>query len=472
MFNRLKLIHQVIILVALPLVFELSFMGILSVMMSDLEADLNKEARAKEAVSLLTELIQGTVGLQIAMFESTMLRDESAQQKYAARAREIQDRSAYLEKLVAGDATASKIIREARRHIKKLVDLVPELTSALDPEGDFIYAQFVRDRDFWLEMLYSTRQNQRCIQQLIDYYRKTIDEIRPREVNARKNIRNYILAAAFLNMALAFGLANYFSTVVLRRIEILMKNVNRFATGEELIKPPPGNDEIAELDREFRTMAEARRRAERIRSDMVAMVSHDLRTPLSGISGYVTLLAEGTYGTLESKQLSIVSRMDSEISRLLQLANDLLDIEKIESGALELDLQESSLDEIVAASLNAVKGISEIKGVPLTSEFQARTSITCDPDRVVQVLVNLLSNAIKFTKKNTGVTLKAFSSLGGQRFEVIDHGRGIPSSSQAFVFDRFYQLEQDSATMSTGSGLGLTICKAIVEAHGGIIGVI
>ncbi len=470
--RRSKLLHQAMLLVAIPLIFEIGFVALLSHMVAGLESTVVKEANAKDAVAVLTGFMRKTVALQILMVESRLIGDAEYDAGLAKMTAAIKQDSLALKTVVKSDRQASVICTNLLKHVDRLVRLLPQLKEAVNvEEGNYFFAQFLRDKDFWTEVLFNTKKVEEYAQELIDYYSRTIDETRPLEARSRQELKQAILIMLMFNVVIAIGLAANFSRTSAKRLAILMNNVKRFGRGEREFDKLDGEDEIAELDMSFQSMADARYRAEQARRDMVAMVSHDLRTPLCGCLGYLTLTTEGVYGQLPQQLLSVLTKMECELERMMRLTNDLLDIEKIESGALVLEQTESELSDIVDPSMIAVRGIAELKEVAVMSEFDPYLLVRCDQNRIIQVLVNLLSNSVKFSPSGKCVKLVVSQNSAETRFEVHDEGPGIPAEKQAEAFERFKQLDQKEITRKAGSGLGLTICKAIIDAHGGTIGV-
>jgi PAS domain S-box-containing protein len=218
-----------------------------------------------------------------------------------------------------------------------------------------------------------------------------------------------------------------------------------------------------------------RKQVDRMKRDFVAMVSHDLRTPLTSIQMVLSLLEAEAYGQISDSGHENLEAAEGNVNRLIALVNGLLDLEKMESGKLILQRESHRVSEVIAPSLQAVKGFAEQQGVKLSaSRSDADFDIFVDRDRLVQVVINLISNAIKFSPKGGLVTLSV-ERHGGEKnwvkFAVTDQGRGVPDHLREVIFDRFKQVEADDAKVKGGSGLGLAICKAIVERHGGIIGV-
>jgi PAS domain S-box-containing protein len=213
-----------------------------------------------------------------------------------------------------------------------------------------------------------------------------------------------------------------------------------------------------------------RKEVEQMKQDFVAMVSHELRTPLTSLQATLTFLLEGLYGQLSESGQKRVKGAESGIARLINLINDLLDIEKMEAGKLSMKFADVNLAEVIERSVEAVQGFAEQQQVTLGIEKQD-VQVRADADRMVQVLVNLLSNAIKFSEDGGRVEIKISDHNESLEVQVIDHGVGIPEGYERTIFDKYGQAHAPAGKRRRGTGLGLPICKAIVEQHGGTIGV-
>lgn len=212
------------------------------------------------------------------------------------------------------------------------------------------------------------------------------------------------------------------------------------------------------------------KKVQRIKAEFLAMVSHDLRSPLTSITGIFELLSRGLFGELTSKALDKVSIAKRNVSRLLALVNDLLDMEKLEAGQLQLQIQSAETSELLEQCLQEVEGLAQARNVRLElSACQAEISL--DSDRMVQVIINLLSNAIKFSPEHGVVTLGACIQGDQLVISVSDQGRGVPEKFRQSIFERFKQVDVADGKRKSGTGLGLPICKQLVELHGGQIGV-
>ncbi len=161
---------------------------------------------------------------------------------------------------------------------------------------------------------------------------------------------------------------------------------------------------------------------------------------------------------------------ERNVVRLVRLINDILDLERYDSGRIEMHFETVALDSVFARSLEAVRSFADQEGVAIEIS-PATAQVWGDGERLVQVLVNLLSNAVKFSPRGSVVCLEARQGNGWSQVSVRDEGRGIPPSFRSVIFERFRQVEASDARQKGGSGLGLAICKAIIEQHGGSIGV-
>jgi CheY-like chemotaxis protein len=209
---------------------------------------------------------------------------------------------------------------------------------------------------------------------------------------------------------------------------------------------------------------------EKLKQEFVSTVSHELRTPLASIRGSLSLLAGGVLGDLSDEAREMVTLAERNCVRLIALVNDILDLERLEHGRLQLEIAEVDIGEVVERASEAVREFAKERQVALVSVPTTMT-VQGDASRLVQVLVNLLSNAVKFSPPGSSVRVDAREHAGRARVEVIDHGRGVPASHRAAIFERFRQVESSDAREKGGTGLGLAICRVIVEQHGGEIGV-
>ncbi|QRN94898.1 response regulator [Archangium violaceum] len=216
-----------------------------------------------------------------------------------------------------------------------------------------------------------------------------------------------------------------------------------------------------------------RKEVERLKNEFVSTVSHELRTPLTSIRGSLGLLEGGVLGELPSQAQDMVRIARTNTERLIRLINDILDLEKMESGKLELKLQPVEVSEVLEATFSGVQAMADTARVNLCAEAAGAGTVRADRDRLIQVLTNLVSNAIKFSPADSRVEVRAARDARGLvRFSVVDQGPGIPPDKRARLFGKFQQLDSSDTRSKGGTGLGLAISQAIVEQHGGRIEVL
>ena len=209
---------------------------------------------------------------------------------------------------------------------------------------------------------------------------------------------------------------------------------------------------------------------ERLKIGFLSTVSHELRTPLTSIRGSLGLLASGAVGELPTEVVEVVAVAERNAVRLMVLINDILDLERLETGTIELQFAQLPVEAILRRAMESLATFGQQHGVTVEAP-EACCTIWGDADRIVQVLVNLLSNAVKFSPPGGVVTISVEPLEGWVEFRVTDHGRGVPVDYRRAIFERFRQVETSDAREKGGTGLGLAICKSIVEQHGGTIGV-
>jgi PAS domain S-box-containing protein len=209
---------------------------------------------------------------------------------------------------------------------------------------------------------------------------------------------------------------------------------------------------------------------QQMRRDFVSIVSHELRSPLTSIKGFLSLLIEGVYGDVSVKLIDRAKRADFNTGRLVRLVNELLLIEKMDSGVMAVDKTSVFFSIIVQQAVESLKELAESNGVKVEFE-NIEVELLADPDRLTQVLINLISNAIKYSESGQTVSIQRVDCQDWLEVRIIDQGRGIPAFAQARIFERFQQVETDDSKRKGGTGLGLAICKSIIEQHGGSIGV-
>lgn len=581
-----KLSHKGLILVAVPLVFELVFVVWLAYLLDQTEQEVRREAHSRTVLTTTQQLVKNLYVLSTAAKSKALIASDADTNLYKKNLEEIPGNIEKLRDLVKDRPAQREIVVRVEAGATRAFNMIQDLRSKLkDRSVSFIELKDdVSDIKDKLQPLVTDVA--RDLVAMMDEERQIEQQSPEKQGRIRSQAKMLLVAGVLFNILIAIWLAMYFNRGTAQRLGVLVDNTGRLARREPLNPPLSGTDEIAHLDRVFNEMAAAlaaaarkeraivnnavdvicsiyatgkftavnpastrllgydpgeligtnlidmvvgedvpktlqavelamnggthafenrivkkdgnivdvlwsvhwaaeenslfcvahditeRKQIERMKREFVAMVSHDLRTPLTSIQGFLSLVAVGVYGQLNESGQENCTIAEGNISRLIALINDLLDIEKMESGKLELTISGVTVLCIFERTIQAVGGFADQQGVKIEADDN-EVELEADGDRLVQVLINLVSNAVKFSPKGSTVTMsaKSFDQGQGIEFRVTDRGRGIPESFRETIFDRFQQVEAADAKKKGGSGLGLAICKAIVERHGGTIGV-
>ncbi|MBL8083370.1 MAG: PAS domain S-box protein [Candidatus Obscuribacter sp.] len=577
--------RKITLLVALPLVFELVFVGTLAVMLHQVSEEREKENYARD----LTSHVNSALTSLLDRFSSCILYHVSDSQLFRkrfehSRAR-INAEISYLRRAVANPEHVAEraMVSRVETLLTQCIEHLQTAQGQLETGNKMLAARQWILADRTISELFV------AIDDIVVAQQGQLEKRRAAQKAYMDGLEALLVAGVIFNIALAFGLAYYFNRGTTARLKTVSENSLRLALDQPLAPPVTGDDEIAVLDKSFRQMAFAlaesrrkeravvdnakdviccidreavftevnpaaeklwgfkggnlvgtslfqllpeadakavqkllesivmdpsrggdfetgiltasgakvdfawsvswspadrtffcvarditeRKQIEDMKRDFVAMVSHDLRTPLTSIQMVLSLFAAGAYGQVNENGQENLAAAEGNVARLISLVNGLLDLEKMEGGKLELLRESTPVTELISASVAALRGFAEQQGVKIESGAVPDRDVFADRDRIVQVLVNLLANAVKFSPKPGTVRLLVLPEETSMRFLVVDQGRGIPASMREAIFERFRQVDAADQKVNSvpGSGLGLTICKAIVERHGGKIGV-
>ena len=265
-------------------------------------------------------------------------------------------------------------------------------------------------------------------------------------------------------------LTTYLTRYIVVPVRRTAKAARRLAAGDLNARVvEEGDAEPVELARAFNTMADSLQESERLKDEFFALVSHELRTPLTSIIGYLELVLD------DEDELSVEARRFLEVvernaKRLLRLVGDMLFVAQVEAGRLSLESDTVSLEQVAADSVEAARPAAERSGVKLSLATEEVRPLEGDRDRFGQMIDNLVSNALKFTPEDGSVEVRLRDGGDHAVLEVSDTGMGIPDAEQQRLFERFFRASSATSRAVPGAGLGLTIVKTIVEAHGGTVG--
>jgi two-component system sensor histidine kinase BaeS len=271
-------------------------------------------------------------------------------------------------------------------------------------------------------------------------------------------------------VVLAALVALILARIVLAPVKRLMNATHRLAGGDYTTRVPAGRrDELGRLAGDFNVLADSLQKAERSRRDFIADISHELRTPLAVLRGELEAIEDGVHVFNRDSLTSL----QTEVNMLNKLIEDLYELSLSDVGALSYRKAPTHVGQLARASIEAMRESFKAKRIALeltcTPEIADRT-FAVDPARFVQLLKNLLLNSLRYTDPDGQVHVALSQSASGWQLDVQDSLPGVPEAALDHLFDRFYRVDESRSRQNGGAGLGLSLCHAIVTAHGGTIG--
>lgn len=284
-------------------------------------------------------------------------------------------------------------------------------------------------------------------------------------------IINLFLPAIILSLILSLFFLYFLSKRITSPLIQMTQAARRISSGEwqsKLIYK--GNDEVAILAKSFNHMLETLENLEKMRRDFVANISHELRTPMTSINGFIEGIFDGTIPAEKQNEYLLIVK--DEVKRLQRLVSDMLDIARMEAGETKVNIAVFDICEIVRISVIQMQQALEDKNINFRANFeQEAIFVKADRDAIQRVFINLLHNAAKFTPEG-GLILVSISEVKGKaEITVSDSGMGIPSEDLPFIFDRFHKADKSRGKDKTSVGLGLYIVHNIIKAHNAEINV-
>jgi len=300
---------------------------------------------------------------------------------------------------------------------------------------------------------------------------RTIVDQQSTKINNTATVSGVALVLALIVSA---AIAYWLTSSISRPIWELRSGMRAVADGDLTYRVAIATDradELGQLAGSFREMTQQLAELDKLKAEFVSVASHELKTPINVIIGYLQLLEEGVYGPLEQKQLDVHKTLVVQANTLLRLVRQLLDVSRFEAGGGRLEPRLVKIDDLLS-ELEAAFHVLALQREVRFSVHRCEglpDDVYWDLDRINEVLGNLLSNAFKFTPHGGQVQLTVDAVDIGVRMRVADTGAGIPPDQLHRIFDKFYQADNQGAARAVGTGLGLAIAKQIVEAHGGTI---
>ncbi|MFH1646349.1 MAG: ATP-binding protein, partial [Chloroflexota bacterium] len=282
-----------------------------------------------------------------------------------------------------------------------------------------------------------------------------------------RTIGRFFLWGGLLAIAIAILLTFILSRRILAPVKALTSAARQFGRGDFSLRVPSRDKgEVGELAESFNTMADNLERNERLRRGMVADVAHELRTPLSNLNGYLEAIRDGVIQPNEDA----IRSLSEEASTLSRLVKDLQELSLADAGELKLVRQSEDISRLVRETVISLQAKASAKHLNISTDLpEGLPGVNIDSHRIKQVLHNLMDNAVVHTGSEGSITVRARHEADLVYISVTDTGEGISAADLPFIFERFYRVDKSRTRATGGSGLGLTIAKRLVEAHGGTI---
>ncbi|MCU1349702.1 MAG: histidine kinase [Acidobacteria bacterium] len=482
----MSLARKTLLIVAVPILFQIVFLG-MSIEGERLDAQYRAwQARSTESALSASRLLGLVNDAQAALSRYAMTGDDAALPVYYRSVEHLPAELEHLERLSAINVTE----RAQGGSIEHTLDDVKAATAAVVAHLQSESALVRLGRRS--EAIAQIRADEEGSTALSDFRRrargyqsKELDRQRAEYAALEEIARERHLGSigfVLANAILALVLLWLFQRRVRSRIRLIVRNMRRFAAGEPLHAAGGGTDEISYLDEGFHAMAlqidAARRDLEeknaelaamnREKNKFIGMAAHDLRSPLSGVlfCAEALLRQKSVSGTNEL----LLRRIQTSVRGMTSLVNDFLDVSLIEAGELRLRLARTDLVAVARDCIEMQQVLAKEKEIELAVTAAGTAEALVDRDKIAQVVTNLITNALKFSPPGTRVEVRIEPLAAGARVSVVDQGQGIAAEEMTHLFQPFSRTSTRATAGEGSTGLGLAICRRIVEGHGGRIG--
>jgi signal transduction histidine kinase len=430
---------------------------------------LHREARALQSGEfagslLLGSLREGLYDLRQAETRLLFVHDSAARNAMAAQIHEVRLLTDSLEHYQLSSAAT-----DVRRAVFQIAKWGPEEFSAALSErtklADSISLHYLRPA------LDSADTGVRSAEE--DLRQRTVDRI-DRSATALHRTQTAAIGGLALALAAAAAVGFWLMRFITKPIMALDAGMRAVADGQldyKLEYDSTKGHEFGQLARSFDAMARQLADLDKLKAEFMSVASHELKTPINVVMGYLALLQEGIYGDIPAKQKEILDTLQKQMAQLQRLTQQLLDVSRFEAGGGRIDTRPVALPHMLDELERAFAVLAMQRGVRFTVKRgdDLPAEVVWDKDRMNEVLGNLLTNAFKFTTNNGQVCLTVESAGDTVVMRVQDTGAGIPPEQVSRVFEKFYQADNQRSASAVGTGLGLAIVKSIVEAHDGRI---
>ncbi|HEY9716314.1 MAG TPA: HAMP domain-containing sensor histidine kinase [Trichormus sp.] len=462
---RLKILHKGIAFLLVPLLVQFLFFYQMLNLTKQSEQLAGQEERITNKISFLnhltTDLIDGYMVISGYLFNpgpdaKKLLSD------YANRSREI---AANFRRTFPGNSASTQIADSLQKMVDDEYAEITELMAAKESVDDNSIMRVRSSVKRVRSMVQRMGTQYHAIMTELDNERADLEATRQQARRNREQIDNQVFVFMVLDVVLALTLLIVFLQDITNRLSVLVRNAEAIPTGQTMIRRVSGNDELAYLDKVMHDAADKLKVAAEYRNTLMTMLAHDLRSPLSAAQMTLKSLLSQATGR-EKQEENRIKAASQNIHRTISLVEDLLTIDKLDAGKLDLQRELVDAKRLVDESLEALEPLSAAKKITLKNTVEPNVVIDADRWRIAQVMQNLLTNAIKHSPPMGTIAVAAEQKPDSVTISISDEGTGVTDDSAAKLFDKFYQADSTQG----GFGLGLAITKMIVTAHGGSCG--
>lgn len=463
--------QKAVVYVAVPLFVELCLLAAVTYFLYQSEAEAARVEHAKAVIAKSEDVVQLLYDVGVAYVVYDARSFPMFEERFTNVMQRIPAKFDELAELVKTEPQQMEKVENARVRTKKALAVLGMRKAQIAQGGHL---------DIW-EAIGLRGELDRIVSELngVIAEARRAQQRDPEASKRFKTIAEALLLCGGVIAVVALYVVAVFMAHTTRRLNVLMDNSARLGVGAQLAEPLSGNDEIAQIDRVFHNAVDELRELEQFKEQLISMVSHDIRTPLTAVKSTLEALSAGLYGRLEEKAITKTQRAERNLNHTIELINSLLDLQKFTAvSRFDLKIKPTLVQQVLQNSVSVVGSLAESRDVEIVTP-SADAVLDMDEQLILQVMINLLGNALKFSPRASTVRIDFELHSDCAKFLVIDQGPGVSPSYRDKIFQPYQQLEstrRKSVEVLVGAramttGLGLSICKSIIEAHGGKIGV-
>jgi signal transduction histidine kinase len=459
----MKIWQRGALLISLPIIID----GFGLILMYDAvvksQAALQYERKQVLLMQAVNQLFSSFVGSAGLLASAAMSDDPSREKKGLTVLRDSRAQLAKVRQLCADDTNMSAMAESLEQ--KGFVPLEQFMAEQQNAETSVHgLVAFKRVRRAFQQ---AGRANDICLR-LVDYQNHEHDEALRRQSETAKNLYHILFGLAAINIVGGVLALTVFYQSVAKRVRALVSKAERLPTLSDSGERLKGDDEFVQIDSSLHNAMDRLIEAKKFRANLISMVAHELRSPLTSIGIAAELLVHSPKSQLNEHSKERVGRIGANVDHLIKVINEFLEVEKMQSSELIMHFEPVQTLSLIGETFDSLSELAAAKQVRLV-KTGADTVITTDRQKTTQVLINLVSNAIKFSPADAEVVVDVSEENDLARFEIRDHGPGVPPELQDRVFIKFAQASApDNAKGS--SGLGLFVSKMFIESQGGNLG--